>query len=48
MSFKELEDTLHISKKTVEHHKKAIFDTSGFSSNTDLLKYTVKHHIVEL
>jgi DNA-binding NarL/FixJ family response regulator len=48
MSFKEIEDTLHISKKTIEHHKKAIFDKLAFSTNADLVKYAIKHHIVEL
>lgn len=48
MSYKEIEDHLHISKKTVEQHKKAIFDKLGFSSNADLVKYAIKHHIIEL
>lgn len=48
MTFKEIEDTLHISKKTVEHHKKAIFDKLGFASNADLVKYAIRHHIIEL
>jgi len=48
MSFKEIEEQLNISKKTVEHHKKAIFDKLGFSTNADLVKYAIKHHIIEL
>ncbi|MEQ9100846.1 MAG: response regulator transcription factor [Imperialibacter sp.] len=48
MSFKEIEDHLHISKKTIEHHKKAIFDKLGFSSNADLVKYAIKNNIIEL
>jgi DNA-binding NarL/FixJ family response regulator len=48
MSFKEVEEHLHISKKTVEHHKKAIFDKLGFTTNADLVKYAIKHHIVEI
>jgi len=48
LSFKEIEGTLHISKKTIEHHKKSIFDKLGFNSNADLVKYAVKHHIVEV
>lgn len=48
LSFKEIEDQLHISKKTVEHHKKAIFDKLGFQSNADLVKYAIKNNIVEL
>ncbi|MEQ8416538.1 MAG: response regulator transcription factor [Imperialibacter sp.] len=48
MSFKEIEDHLHISKKTIEHHKKAIFDKLGFSSNADLVKYAIKNNITEL
>lgn len=46
LSFKEIGDTLHISKKTIEHHKKSIFDKLGFSNNADLVKYAIKHHIV--
>lgn len=48
MSFKEIEEHLHISKKTIEHHKKAIFDKLGFSSNADLVKYAIKNNIVEI
>lgn len=48
MSFKEIEDHLHISKKTIEHHKKAIFDKLGFSSNADLVKYAIKNNIIEI
>jgi len=48
MSFKEIEDSLNISKKTIEHHKKAIFDKLGFASNADLVKYAIKNNIVEL
>ena len=48
MSFKEIEDHLHISKKTIEHHKKAIFDKLGFASNADLVKYAIKNNIIEL
>ncbi len=48
MSFKEIEDSLNISKKTIEHHKKAIFDKLGFASNADLVKYAIKNNIVEI
>lgn len=48
LSFKEIEDQLNISKKTIENHKKAIFDKLGFQSNADLVKYAVKYHIIEL
>lgn len=48
MSFKEIEDSLSISKKTIENHKKSIFEKLQLTSNADLVKYAIKHHIIEL
>jgi DNA-binding NarL/FixJ family response regulator len=48
MAFKEIEALLNISKKTIEHHKKAIFGKLSLTSNADLVKYAIKNNIVEL
>lgn len=48
LSYKEVEARLSISKKNIENHKKAIFDKLGFHSNADLVKYAIKHHIIEI
>ncbi len=48
MSYKEVEEELNISKKTVETHRKNIFDKLGLKNQTDLVKYAIKHHIIEL
>ena len=48
MSYKEVEEELSISKKTIESHRKNIFDKLGLKNQTDLVKYAIKHHIIEL
>ncbi|MFY0690273.1 MAG: response regulator transcription factor [Cyclobacteriaceae bacterium] len=48
MSYNEIAEELSISKKTVEAHKKTIFTKCQFSNNADLVKYAIKHHIIEL
>ena len=48
MSYIDIADELNISKKTVESHKKNIFEKLNLQSNADLVKYAIKHHIVEL
>ncbi|MEQ9465938.1 MAG: response regulator transcription factor [Ekhidna sp.] len=47
-SYAEIAENLSISKKTVEAHKKSIYDKLGFKSNADLVKYAIKHRFVEL
>ncbi len=47
-SYQEISDELSISKKTVEAHKKSIFEKLNIKTNADLVKYAIKHHIVEL
>jgi DNA-binding NarL/FixJ family response regulator len=48
MTYKEVEEELNISKKTIETHRKNIFDKLGLKNQTDLVKYAIKHHIIEL
>ena len=45
---KEVADELSISRKTVEVHKKAIYEKLQLKHQTDLVKYAIKHHIIEL
>lgn len=47
-TYQEVADELNISKKTVEGHKKAIYEKLNLRNQTDLVKYAIKHHIVEL
>lgn len=47
-SYADVADQLSISKKTVEHHKKAIFDKLKFENNAELIKYAIKKGLVEL
>lgn len=48
LSYKEVEEELNISKKTIETHKKHIFDKLGLKNQTDLIKYAIKNQIIEL
>ena len=48
LSYKEIEIELNISKKTIETHKKNIFEKLNLKNQADLIKYAIKHHIVEL
>ncbi len=47
-TYQEVAEELSISKKTVEGHKKAIYEKLQLKNQTDLVKYAIKHHIVEL
>lgn len=48
LSYAEIAENLAISKKTVEAHKKSIFDKLGFKNNADLVKYAIKQRFIEL
>ncbi len=48
LTYKEVEEELSISKKTIETHRKNIFEKLGLKSQTDLVKYAIKNHIIEL
>ncbi len=41
-------EQLHISIRTVETHKTNLFKKLGFSSTVDLVKYAIKHHLIDL
>lgn len=41
-------EQLHISIRTVETHKTNLFKKLGFSSTVDLVKYAIKHHLINL
>lgn len=47
-TYQEVADALSISRKTVEVHKKAIYEKLQLRNQTDLVKYAIKHHIIEL
>lgn len=47
-TYQEVADELSISRKTVEVHKKSIYDKLQLKNQTDLVKYAIKHNIVEL
>lgn len=47
-TYQEVASELSISKKTVEAHKKALYDKLQLKNQTDLVKYALKHHIIEL
>ncbi|MDP8297378.1 MAG: response regulator transcription factor [Candidatus Orphnella occulta] len=44
----EIAKILYISKGTVETHKKSIFKKLGLHKTSDLIKYAVKHKIVDI
>ena len=48
LTYQEVGEELSISKKTVEAHKKAIYEKLQLKNQTDLVKYAIKHHIIEL
>lgn len=47
-SYKEIGETLFISPRTVETHKKNIFKKLQFQSQADLIKYAIKQGIIQL
>jgi len=48
LSYKETADSLNINVKTVESHKKNIFEKLEFSNNADLVKYAIREGIVDV
>lgn len=48
MSYKDISEELSISQKTIESHKHSIFKKLKFNNNADLVKYAIKHHIIEI
>ena len=48
LTYKEVEEELSISKKTIETHRKNIFEKLGLKNQTELVKYAIKNHIIEL
>lgn len=48
LSYKEVEEELNISKKTIETHKKNIFQKLGIKNQADLIKYAIRQNIIEL
>lgn len=47
LTYQEVADKLGIAKKTVEGHKKTIYEKLSLKNQTDLVKYAIRYHIVE-
>lgn len=47
-SYKEIADQLNISVRTVETHKKHLHEKLGLSTTTDLVKYAIRHGLIQL
>ena len=45
---KEIAEIANISIKTVEKHRKSIFEKLKLNSQADLIKYAIREHIIEL
>jgi len=48
LTYQEISDQLHISKKTVESHKSLIYKKLNTKNNADLIKYAIKKGFVKL
>ncbi len=48
LSYKEVADQLCINPRTVESHKKNIFEKMDFHNNVDLIKYAIKEGLIYL
>ncbi len=48
MTYQEIGDYLNISKKTVEKYKASIFTKLNLSTQAELVKYAIKHHLTSL
>ncbi|MGQ7870105.1 response regulator [Sunxiuqinia sp. sy24] len=47
-SYKTIGEILHISPRTVESHKNNILSKLKLNSTTDLIKYAIKHQLIQL
>jgi two-component system response regulator NreC len=45
---REIAETLHISEQTVHNHRAAIMEKLGFHDRMDLLKYALRHGVIEV
>jgi DNA-binding NarL/FixJ family response regulator len=45
---KEVASILQITKRTVAAHKYAVMELLQLKTNTDLVRYTIKHRIISL
>ena len=48
LTYQQISDELHISKKTVESHKALIYKKLNTKNNADLIKYAIKKGFVKL
>lgn len=48
LSHKEIADTLNISPRTVEVHKKNVMDKLGYNNTVDLIKFAIKEGLTSL
>jgi DNA-binding NarL/FixJ family response regulator len=48
LSYKEIADRLNISVRTIESHKKSILEKLELNSIVDIVKYAIKHGIINL
>ncbi|MBT5530726.1 MAG: response regulator transcription factor, partial [Cytophagia bacterium] len=48
LSYKEIASKLFISVRTVESHKNNIMEKLELKTKVDLVKYAIKHGIIEL
>lgn len=48
LTYKGIGDVLHISPRTVESHKNHILSKLDLKSVTDMVKYAIKHDLIEL
>lgn len=48
LSHKEIADTLNISPRTVEVHKKNVMDKLGYDNTVDLIKFAIKEGLTSL
>ncbi|MGM9817528.1 MAG: response regulator [Paludibacteraceae bacterium] len=47
LSLKEIADTLNISARTVDTHKTNIFRKLGINNSVELVRYAIRHHIIQ-
>lgn len=48
LSYQEIAEELNISKRTVEVHKRSIFEKLEIKNNAELVKYAIRNRIIEL